>query len=87
MFSSSFSAPWLSAFHSCPQKCQERAGFMFNSVRQRVVNSEPPLIGYLSFGAKMEGERPGSLTAKYYSIVLCFISAGRSDQKLCGNAH
>lgn len=43
MFSSSFSAPWLSAFHSCPQKCQERAGFMFNSVRQRAVNSEPPL--------------------------------------------
>lgn len=57
----------------------------FNSVRQRAVNSEPTLIGYLSFGAKMEGERPGSLAAKYCSIVLHFISAGRSDQKLCGN--
>lgn len=59
---------------------------MFNSVRQRAVNSEPTLIGYLSFRAKMEGERLGSLAAKYYSIVLRFISAGRSDQKLCGNA-
>lgn len=84
MFSSSFSAPCLSAFYSCPHKCQERAGFKF--VRWRAVNSEPALIGYLSFRAKMEGERPGSLAAKYCSIVLCFISAGRSDQKLCGNA-
>lgn len=58
---------------------------MFNSLRQRAVNSEPTLIGYLSSGAKMEGERPGSLTAKYCSTVLRFISAGRSDQKLCGN--
>lgn len=58
---------------------------MFNSVRERAVNSELTLIGYLSFGAKIEGERPGSLAAKYCSIVLRFISAGRSDQKLCGN--
>lgn len=86
MFSSTFSVPWVSAFHSRPQKCQEGAGFMFNSVRLGAVNSEPMLIGYLSLGAKMEGERPGSLAAKYCSIVLRFIPAGRSDQKPCGNA-
>lgn len=86
MFSSTFSVPWVSAFHSRLQKCQEKAGFMVSSVRLGAVNSEPTLTGYLSLGAKTEGERPGSLAAQYCAIVLRFIPAGRSARKPCGNA-
>lgn len=68
---SSFSAPRVSAFHSCPQKCQERAGFMFNSVRPRVVNSKPMLIGYLSLGAKRRVRDQGLLQLN--TVLLCCV--------------
>lgn len=68
---SSFSAPWVSAFHSCPQKCQERAGFMFNSVRPRAVNSKPMLIGYLSLGAKRRVRDQGLLQLN--TVLLCCV--------------
>lgn len=71
VFSSSFSAPWVSAFHSCPQKCQERAGFMFNSVRPRAVNSKPMLIGYLSLGAKRRVRDQGLLQLN--TVLLCCV--------------